>query len=334
MGKSDNQKLKLFYLRKILLEKTDSEHGITVPELIDALDRVGIKAERKSVYSDIALIKETGLDISTQKTSKSYLYRVEKKDFELAELKLLVDAIQSSKFITEKKSDELIKKLEALCSENEARGLQRQVYVHGRIKTMNESIYQGIDSIHTAISSEKKIRFHYGNWNIEKKMELKKNGEFYCISPWALAWSSENYYMIGYDSDAKMIKHYRVDKMTDLFVTDLRRDGAELFKGFNLADYTRKNISMFEGKELKVSVDIDNDIIGVFIDRFGKDEITVMKGRDGRSLIRFEVNLNPQFIGWLFSLGSEAKLVGPKSAVQKTEEMISGLVKTYKVSDS
>ncbi len=329
MARSENQKLKLFYLRELLLKKTDAGHSITVPELIEALNAAGIKAERKSVYTDIALLEDTGLKIGSKKTKTAYYYFVKQRDFELAELKLLVDAIQSSKFITEKKSDELIKKLENLCSEYEASGLSRQVYVHGRIKTMNESIYEGIDSIHTAISSNKKVSFHYWNWNIRKEMELKKNGDFYCISPWALCWSSENYYLIGFDSEAGIIKHYRVDKMTDLSVTEERRDGAEFFKEFNLADYARKNISMYEGDEKKVTVDIDNRVIGVFIDKFGKEEVTVMPQKDGRSLVRFEVNLNPQFLGWVFSLGESAKIIGPESAVRKSKEMISDLMTQY-----
>ena len=329
MPRSENQKLKLYYLRELMLENTDQEHGITVPEIIEALDQIGINAERKSVYTDLALLKDTGITIVSKKNKKGCFYSVEKREFELAELKLLVDAIQSSKFITQKKSEELIKKLERLCSKKEAAGLQRQVYVHGRIKTMNESIYQGVDSIHSAISGNKKIRFHYWNWNIKKEMELKKDGEYYCISPWALCWSNENYYLIGYDTAAGIIKHYRVDKMTDLSISEELRDGAELFKEFNLADYTRKNISMFEGEEKKVTVEIDNRLIGVFIDRFGRDEVTVMPQKMDRSLVRFEVNLNPQFLGWIFSLGDSAKIIGPESAVRKSKEMLSSLMTLY-----
>ena len=329
MSRSENQKLKLYILRKMMLENTDTAHSITVPEIIEELQAQDIKAERKTVYTDLALLGETGISIKSKKTREGCFYNVEKREFELAELKLLVDAIQSSKFITQKKSEELIKKLEGLCSKYEAALLQRQVYVHGRIKTMNESIYQGIDSIQSAISGNKKICFHYWSWNIKKEMELKKDGELYRISPWALCWSNENYYMIGFDSAAGIIKHYRVDKMTDLSVSDEKRDGAELFKEFNLADYTRKNISMFEGDEKKVTVEIDNRLIGVFIDRFGKDEVTVMPQQMGKSLVRFEVNLNPQFLGWVFSLGESARIIGPESAVRKSKEMITSLMTQY-----
>ena len=324
-----NQNLKLYYLRKILTEKTDREHGMTMQEIIDALNDYDIKAERKAIYRDLKDLEETGLTVKGQRTGTGYLYHVEEREFELVELKLLVDAIQSSRFITGKKSGELIGKLEKLCSTYEAGELQRQVYVSGRIKAMNESIYMSVDAIHQAIGRNREIRFRYGNWNEKKEMELKKGGAYYQISPWALVWSNDYYYMIGFDSAADMIKHYRVDKMIDIAVTDTARFGAGYFKNFNLADYTRKNMSMFEGEEKTVSLDIDKGIIGVFIDRFGKDEITVMHISEEKIRIRFRVNVNPQFIGWLFSLGDKVSIAGPESVLEQTKEMIGRLAERY-----
>ena len=324
-----NKNLKLFYLRKILTSYTDREHSISMGEILDALEKYEMKSERKAVYRDIKELEETGIRVKGTRTKNGYLYNVEEREFELAELKLLVDAIQSSRFITEKKSKELIGKLEEFCSEYEAVGLQRQVFVTGRIKTMNESIYKSVDAIYSGIGQNKDISFKYGNWNIRKEMELRHNGEFYKISPWALVWSNEFYYMIGFDPEAGIVKHYRVDKMSVISVTDVSRKGAELFKNFNLADYTRKNISMFEGEEKTVTVEINNNIIGVFIDRFGKDEVTVMSPGEEITRIRFRVNVNPQFLGWIFSLGEKAKIIGPDSVVKQTHEMIKGLQKQY-----
>jgi len=325
------KKLKLYYLHKLLLEKTDKDHGLTMQEIIDELEKYDIKAERKSIYSDMKELEDVGVSIKKIKTGSDFTYRIEKRDFELAELKLLVDAIQSCRFITEKKSSELIGKLESLCSTHEAGKLQRQVYVYGRVRSMNESIYASVDTIYNAIGDNRQIKFKYGSWNNKKELELKKSGAFYHISPWALAWTNENYYMIGFDKEAGIIKHYRVDKMTSISVTEDLRLGAEHFKSFNLADYTRKNISMFEGEERTVSIEIDDDIIGVFIDRFGKDEITVMPQKDGKSLIRFTVSINPQFIGWVFSLGEKAKIIGPASVVEHTKQMIDELAGRYEV---
>ena len=329
MAKSENQKLKLYYLGKILLEKTDSNHGLTMEQLIEELSKYNIKSERKCLYSDIKLLKDMGITVTGKKSRNDYQYFVTGRDFELAELKLLVDAIQSSRFITEKKSRSLISKLETLCSKYDAMSLQRQVFVQDRIKTMNESIYKSIDGIHAGISSNRKISFHYGYWSPEKKLELKRAGELYRISPWALVWSNENYYMIGFDSETSKIKHYRVDKMLDISVMDEGRDGNEHFEHFNPASYTRKNISMYEGSDRTVTIDIEDSIIGVFIDRFGRNEITVIPKENGHSLIRFEVSLNPQFLGWIFSLGNKAKIIGPESAVSTVKSMIDELSNRY-----
>ncbi|MBO4420459.1 MAG: WYL domain-containing protein [Lachnospiraceae bacterium] len=326
---ASNHKLKLLYLKTILLEKTDKDHGLTMQEILEELEKNDIQAERKAIYRDLKTLEDSGLAVKKKKSGKEYTYRVEEREFELAELKLLVDAIQSCRFITEKKSRELIGKLEGLCSKNEAGKLQRQVYVYGRIKSMNESIYASVDTIYNAIGDNRIIKFQYGSWNLKKELELKKGGAFYHISPWALAWTNENYYMIGYDSEAGIIKHYRVDKMSRISVTDEKRNGAEFFKSFNLADYTRKNISMYEGEERTVTIEIENEILGVFIDRFGKNEITVIPGNNGKSTIRFTANINPQLIGWIFSLGEKARIIGPASVVKSVKDTILDLNKMY-----
>ena len=215
MPKGTNQKLKLYYLSRIMTEKTDDEHHITMPEIQRALGGYGVTADRKSLYDDLEALRVLGIDVIGEKNGRSYSYHVGKKQFEIAELKLLVDAIQSSKFITEKKSNDLIKKLTSLASNYEASQLKRQVVVQGRIKTMNESIYYIVDDIHNAITNNKKIRFEYLRWNLDKKMERRKD-KLYEVSPWALTWDDENYYLIGFDAEEDKIKHYRVDKMRDI----------------------------------------------------------------------------------------------------------------------
>ncbi len=184
-------------------------------------------------------LRVLGIDVIGEKVGKNYYYHVGKKQFDIAELKLLVDAIQSSKFITEKKSNELIRKLTEMASEYEALQLKRQVVVQGRVKTMNESIYYIVDDLHKAIAENKQISFNYMRWNIEKKMEPRKEGQ-YVVSPWALTWDDENYYMIAYDAEAGKIKHYRVDKMKGIRILKMRREGREEFKDFNLADYASR----------------------------------------------------------------------------------------------
>ncbi len=328
MAKGVNQKLKLLYLMKILLEKTDEMHSITMPEILSSLEAYGVTAERKSIYDDFEALRLYGMDIIGEQRNKTYYYRVGERNFELAELKLLVDAVQSSKFITAKKSNELIKKIENLGSKFEASRLQRQVYVTERIKTMNESIYYNVDIIHTAIGSNVKIKFQYFRWNADKKMELRKNGEFYCISPWALSWDSENYYLIGYDCEARIIKHYRVDKMLHIDLTNENREGKELFDQFDIAVYTKKMFGMYDGEIKKVKLECENRLAGVIIDRFGKD-VQMMRSDNEHFKVSIEVAVSQQFLAWVISIGEGVKLIGPECVVEKMKETVMRLYDFY-----
>lgn len=328
MPKGTNQKLKLIYLIKIMLERTDEEHGLTMPEILEALEAYDVSAERKSIYNDFETLRTLGIDVVQEQQGKTYLYHVASRQFELAELKLLVDAIQSSKFITEKKSKQLIKKLEGFASCYEAKQLQRQVYVSGRIKTMNESIYYNVDEIHNAIASNKKIRFQYFQWNIKKETELRKSGQFYEISPWALSWDNENYYMIGYDSEAKRIKHYRVDKMLKSTCIEEEREGKELFNEFDIATYTRKSFGMYGGEEQSVKLEFDNNLVGVVIDRFGKD-IIIAPADQSHFTVNVNVAVSDQFLGWVFALGDGAKILGPENVVEQMKELMKKAIKKY-----
>ena len=299
MPKGTNQKFKLYRLAQIMLEKTDEEHYITMPEIMESLAEYNITADRKSIYTDLRDLSVLGIEVEGEPIGNRYHYHVVSRTFELPELKLLVDAIQSSKFITEKKSNTLIKKLEKMVSEYEAQKLQRQVYVSGRIKTMNESIYYTVDAIHNAISENKKIKFQYYQWNVKKEMELRHNGAWYHISPWGLSWDDENYYLVGYDSDAKKIKHYRVDKMLHIRLSSESREGKEFFKKLDMADYAKKSFGMFGGKEQTVKLLVKNNLAGVIIDRFGKNAI-LFPTDDEYFTVNVEVHVSRQLLGWVF----------------------------------
>lgn len=328
MPKGTNQKLKLYYLSRIMTEKTDDEHHITMPEIQRALEGYGVTADRKSLYDDLEALRVLGIDVIGEKNGRSYSYHVGKKQFEIAELKLLVDAIQSSKFITEKKSNDLIKKLTSLASNYEASQLKRQVVVQGRIKTMNESIYYIVDDIHNAITNNKKIRFEYLRWNLDKKMERRKD-KLYEVSPWALTWDDENYYLIGFDAEEDKIKHYRVDKMRDIELTDEKREGKEHFKQFDMAAYARMNFGMFGGEEVRVNLHFQNEMVGVLLDRFGKDIPIYMTDKEGWSETYVDVALSDQFLGWIFSLGTKVKIVGPEEVVKKFKDELKNMSKLY-----
>lgn len=328
MAKSENQKLKLMYLMKILLEKTDEDHVLTMPDILRELEAYGISAERKSIYSDMECLRTYGMDIIGEKRDQKFSYYVASRQFELAELKLLVDAIQSAKFITAKKSKELIKKIESFASKYEAGQLQRQVFVSGRIKTMNESIYYNVDAIHSAIAANRQIRFQYFQWNVKKEMELRKNGAYYQVSPWALSWDDENYYLVAYDDEEEKLKHYRVDKMLHIGQTDEPRKGKKLFEGFDTALYAKKMFSMYAGEEELVKIECENRLAGAIIDRFGKD-IPMRKIDEEHFSVNVRVSLSCQFIHWIMALGSGAKIVGPEHVVDMVKEEVRRLAKQY-----
>lgn len=327
MAKSYNQKMKILYLMQAFMERTDETHVLSMQELIELLARYGIRAERKSIYDDIEALRVYGLDIIYKKEPPSGYY-LASHNFELPELKLLVDVVQSSKFITERKSAELIKKLEGLTSRYEAQQLQRQVFVANRIKTMNESIYYNVDKIHGAILADVKITFRYFEWTVEKQMHLKKSGDEYCISPWALTWADENYYLIGYDEEADMVKHYRVDKMLSIEFTEEKRVGKEHFANFDTANFAKKTFGMFGGEEQELRLEFENRFVGVVIDRFGKDA-AIRKSDETHFIVRVKVAVSPQFFGWLSGLGAGARIVSPQGVQQEYRKFLQELLNQY-----
>lgn len=309
MAKSAGQKLKILYLMKILLEQTDETHLLTVAELISRLAGYGVAAERKTVYDDIEALRQFGLDIIMEK-SKSYGYYVAGRDFELPELKLLVDAVVSSKFITEKKSLELIKKLEGLVSGYDAGKLQKQVHVSNRVKNMNESIYYNVDALHEAISDGKKVSFRYFDYTIKKERFYRKDGAQYAVSPAALLWDDENYYLVAHSDEREGLTHYRVDKMDKIAKLDEARSDA--VKDFDPADYSKKVFGMFGGEEEIVKLRMDHTLTGVVIDRFGKD-ITILPDGEGHFTVSARVVLSPVFYGWVFQFGEKCEVLSPQS---------------------
>lgn len=329
MAKGRNQKLKLLYLTKIFMEKTDESHALTLAEITTILNGYEVTADRKTLYLDFEELKHYGLDIISEQRSKTVVYYLASRDFELAELKLLVDSVQSSKFITEKKSNSLIKKLESLVSEHESKQLHRQVITSGRVKTMNESILINVDSIHSAINNNRQISFQYFQWTPDKQRELRHDGQRYTISPWHLVWDNENYYMIGYDSDSEMIKHFRVDKMLRISSGNEKREGLKKMKEFNIATYSRTLFGMLGGESTRVTLQCHNSMAGVIIDRFGKD--TVMLRHDDEHFIAYvEVVPSDQFLGWIIGLSSYVQIMEPSSVVKRIKDLLSKQMELYR----
>ena len=328
MTKGDNQKLKLLYLAKILMRETDDQHYLTLPQIIKRLQAYGVNAERKTLYTDFEELRRYGYDIIGENTRRSYYYHIGNRDFELPELKLLVDSVQSAKFMTDKKSKSLIRKLESMASKYEAQKLQRQVIISGRVKTMNESIYFNVDKLHEAIGCDSQIRFKYYRWNVNKEMVLRKDGAWYQVSPWGLMWDDENYYLVGYDGEDKKIKHYRVDKMVKLSVLDKKREGKEEFKEFNMPRYAKSLFGVFGGEEMQITLEARNGFAGVLIDRFGKD-IIIRPVDEEHFRTVVNVAVSNQFLGWIMAMGNGIKIVAPEIVVERMKQEIQLLSEMY-----
>ena len=327
--KGENQKLKMLYLVQLFSRETDDTHKLTMPEIIAKLATEGVNADRKTLYQDFEELRRFGFDIISEKDGRNFYYYLGSRDFELPELKLLVDSVQSAKFITDKKSDQLIKKLESLVSKYEGSQLHRQVIISGRVKTMNESIYYNVDKIHAAIGEDRQIRFKYFDWNLKKEMEPRYDGKWYQLSPWALMWDDEKYYLVAYDSKHETIIHYRVDKMTQIGILDEKREGHEAFRKFNIAHYTNTLFGMFAGDETKVTIEAENRLVSVFIDRFGKDIIIAPIDEDHfRTTVT--VAVSKQFFGWIMGIDGDVRVVAPDSVVKQIKEELKRLTERYK----
>lgn len=328
MAAGKNQKLKMLYLAKIFMEETDDEHGLTIAQIIKKLNAYDVNADRKTLYLDFNELTRFGLEIFAEKEGRNYYYYLGEREFELPELKLLVDSVQSAKFITDKKSSQLIAKLEKLVSNYQAKQLHRQVTISGRVKSVNEKIFYNVDMIHDAINADRQIRFHYFRWNVKKEMELKKDGAWYEISPWRLMWDDENYYLVGYDPESDKIKHYRVDKMLEMSIMDKKRDGREALRQFNLPRYTNSLFGMFGGTQTQVTLEGRNDMVGVVIDRFGKD-IMIIPVSKTHFRTTVTVAVSRQFFGWIMALGEGIRIVSPENVVTQIREEIKRLESYY-----
>lgn len=327
MAKSFNQKLKILYLMKVLKEKTDKDHPLSVQDIIQHLESYGIAVERKTVYDDIETLRIFGMNIANRREKPSGYYLVD-REFEFSELKILMDAVQSSKFITAHQSRELTRKLERLTSSGEARKLQMQAGTVSDARGVNSEIYMNIEKICTAIEKNCQISFQYFEWDFSKNLIPRKNGEIYRVSPWKLVWKNENYYLIGLDEKNGIVKHYRVDKIMHINQKKQKRNGEELFSNFNMEKYVSGTFGMFGGKESFVRMEFENHLIGVVLDRFGQNTMLIPKDTEHFS-IQVRVNVSPQFFGWLAGLGKGAVIVSPENIRREYVSFLKNTLKNY-----
>ena len=327
MAKKPNQKIKLLFLKRILLEKTDAEHALTLSEISAELGKYDISAERKSLYDDLEALKLYGLDIAVHR-DRQVRYYVANRNFSPAELKLLVDAVQASKAITHRKSIELIRKLEALGSKHTASQLHEQLNMENRLKAANEEIFANVEKICSAIAKNMRIRCKYFEWNSRKQRLLRNSGEYYELSPMALNWDDENYYLVAFDSKAGKVKHFRVDKMLDVTVLDTVREHVSENDGIDMALYSRQVFGMYGGESCNVRIRCDNSLASVVIDRFGQD-VTILSNTDTDFEFAAKVMISPTFFSWVMGFGNKMKIISPDYVAHELARTASDILELY-----
>lgn len=315
MAKSKNSKLRMFRLLEFLQRRTDAEHGVSMQQILDYLASLDIPAERKTIYEDLQLFRDAlGYDIEAVNSPHTE-YRLLSRELEQPELRLLVDAVCASRFITQKKSASLVKKLEALTSDRGQRELSRQVYVEKRVKSMNESVYINIDAIHNAINNRVQITFIYFDYDTHKKRVPRHGGGVYRVNPLALLYSDENYYLAAYNDARRAVNNYRVDRMTEVGATEAPFSEAAQNTRFDVAEYAAQQFSMYGGTKEQVRIEFDAMLVNAVIDRFGAD-VTLVPQPDGGFALNAAVELSPTFFGWVFQFGGRARITSPQSAVE------------------
>lgn len=324
---TQRQKGKLLLLQKILLSETDENHKLTGAELISKLAASGISCERKTIYDDIETLTLSGLDIVTEKIGHSNYYYVSSRYFQDEELLVLADAVASSKFLTRKKSDELIKKLQSLTSRYKGQRLRRSIYVGGRVKTYNEAIYYSINAIHDAIYKNQQITFRYTEYDIDKKKRYRHHGEVYQVSPYYLIWESDCYYLVCYCRKHEELCRYRVDRMTDVCVIEEKRKTLTIDEE-ELAKELRGTYNMYGGTRETITLEMSTKLINVVIDRFG-DDIHIRRSGEDSFIVKLDVSISPTFWGWLFQFGSEARLLAPDWVIYEAQKKLTEISELY-----
>lgn len=326
MPRGKNNRGKVLFLDRFFREFTDQDHPATMEQILSWLEEHDIQAERKGIYEDLEFLSNSGTDIRSVRIGRSTGYYLGRREFELSELKLLVDAVQSSQFITENKSLSLIGRLEKLGSTQQAKQLRRQVWVRGRIKTMNESVFNNVDRINAAIEADCRIMFRYFTWDRSKNRVFRRDGKRYTVSPWAFLLDSEKYYLLAFEDG--MMKHFRVDKMLDIRVTDRPREGKEDFAKLDMASYTDSHFGMFSGENTPVKLLFDNRLAGVAVDQFGRDAMLIPEGEEHFS-VTVNVAVNAQFYGWLTGLGDQVRILSPQSAADGMRAHLASIQALY-----
>lgn len=323
---ANRQKLKLLYLMQMLMEETDAERGLSMPEIIARLSEQGISAERKSLYRDIEALREFGLDIRTYQRAPVE-YAIGKRDFELNELVLMVDAVQSLRFLSERKVNSLVNSIKGLASSSQRKTLNRQLHVEGRIRSQSESVFSALDCINQAIAEKRKINFTYWDYDVNKNRVPRKDERTYCETPVRLIYSEGNYYLAAYNDKHACISIYRIDRMAKTHLSHEAASRNEITANFDVTQYENRSFSMFGGKAVPVTLIVAKEAMNAVVDRFGCDVHTVTVDAD-HARVSAMVMLSPTFYGWLTQFGSKIQVEQPRELIDGYREHLRMILET------
>ena len=327
---SESKKLIPIYLQQLFLEKTDKTHYVRMDDIKRYLEQRGVFADRRTVYAAISILRSADFEIIGVQEKGGYKYHHPNRTFDTNELKFLIDSVSTSRFLTEKKSRELIGKIKRLGSDFDSEVLNRNILMSNKIKSMNDKVLKNLDILYSAMRNNGRVTFQYMKWNPQKKLEFVRKGETYLVSPFAVTLHDDNYYLIAFDNKYQELRHFRIDKMQSIKETDEPREGIEIYKHFSITEYNQKTFNMFSGREESVQLQCSNSLAGALIDRFGTD---LMMRPDlqhpNHFITRIMVNISPQFFGWIFGLGKGVKILAPESVVTEFEEMAKNILSNY-----
>ena len=329
MATSSAQKLKVLHLMAIPRTETDPAHGLTMPQLVERLAERGIEAERKSLYRDIETLREFGMDVRTLRR-QPIQYALCERDFELSQLMLLVDAVQSSRFLSDGASNALVKSVRPLASTEERKALNKQVHVHGRPKRQDQSDFTAVDKLQRAIADKSKVSFRYYRYGAGKERVARKEGAAHIVTPMNLTYSDGNYYLVAYSATDGEVRNYRVDRMGAIMETGEPADRNEVIAAYDPDEAARTAFGMYDGERVMATMRVRSELMNVVVDRFGRDVNAQPEDGGETALVTVPVRMSPVLYGWLAMLGDEAEIMRPKSLRDSYAAWLESVLEKYR----
>ena len=326
MANNAFQKQRLLCLMRILQTETDASQGLSMPQIIQRLEQEGISAERKALYRDIDALRSAGFDIR-KLSARPVQYALIRSELGIDDVMMLVDVVQSSPFLTERKSNQLVKSLKRLVSDREQKKLAKRVHVQGRIRNQNDSVFHSVDKIHEAMQLRRKIEFLYYSYDTKLKQKARHDGKLYVVTPVKVVYADDNYYLAAYDDEDGKVKTYRIDRMQITQTSDERATRNAEIANYDFEEFSYQSFGMFHGNPKTVTLRVKPDLMDVIVDRFGR-KVELMKSTESYADVRVNVQVSPQFFGWIAGLNNGVTIRTPKKVTTEYQDWLRSLLES------